>query len=216
MKEDHTLVGYLPKTFVLSHATFWKLLPENGTVIIKPSEGSQGYGVVQVSQVGENKYEIHTNRERIVCGLKELEEFLDKEKYRRKLYLVQQKIPLATVEACPFDIRVMVERKENSIEWHVTGKLAKVAKKGYFITNIANAFLTVEQALEKSSIKDIDPNLLNIEIENISLLTAYQLGEYYQGSRLLGLDIGLTNSGDIYIIEANLKPSRAMFKKLDA
>ncbi len=156
MKEDHTLVGYLPKTNILSNAAFWELIHENGTVVIKPSEGSQGYGVIQVSKVREEGYEIHSNRNKIICGKNDIEEFLDKEKYGRKLYLVQEKIPLATVEDCPFDIRVMVEREENSIEWRVTGKLSKVAKKGYFITNIAKAILTVEQALEKSTIKDID------------------------------------------------------------
>jgi glutathione synthase/RimK-type ligase-like ATP-grasp enzyme len=215
MKEDNMLVGYLPKTFILTKGAFWKLLHENGTVIIKPSEGSQGYGVVQVSVIGESRYEIHKNRSKIICGEKDLEEFLDKEKYGRKLYLVQQKIPLATVEDCPFDIRVMVEREENTIEWKVTGKLAKVATKGYFITNIAKAILTLEQAIERSSIKDIEVNLLNTEIDNIALLTAYLLGEYYSNSRVIGLDIGITNTGDLYIIEANLKPSRAMFKRLD-
>jgi hypothetical protein len=79
------------------------------------------------------------------------------------------------VDDCPFDIRVMVEKAENSIEWRVTGKLAKVAKNGYFITNIAKAILTVERALEQSSIKDIDVMLLNTEIDNIALVTAYQL-----------------------------------------
>jgi len=215
MMENSTLVGYLPKTLILSQAGFWELLEDHGAVVIKPSEGSQGYGVVQVSKVGENRYEMHSNRNKIICGRIDVEEFLDKEKYGRKLYLVQQKIPLATVEECPFDLRVMVEREKDSIEWKVTGKLAKVAKNGYFITNIAKEILSVEQVFEKSSIKDIDFHLLNTEIDNIALLTAYELGEYYQSSRLIGLDIGLTNSGDLYIIEANLKPSRGMFKKLE-
>lgn len=215
MKEDNLLVGYLPKTFILTKASFWKLLHENGTVVIKPSEGSQGYGVVQVSVVGENRYEIHSNMSKVICGENDIEEFLDKEKYGRKLYLVQQKIPLATVEDCPFDIRVMVERAENTIGWKITGKVAKVASNGYFITNIAKAILTIEQAIERSSIKDIEVDLLNTEIENIALLTAYQLGEYYSSSRVIGLDIGITNNGDLYIIEANLKPSRAMFKRLE-
>ena len=214
MKENSTLVGYLPKTLILSQAGFWELLEGHGAVVIKPSKGSQGYGVIQVSKIGENKYEMHSDRNKIVCGKTDVEEFLDKEKYGRKLYLVQQKISLATVGECPFDLRVMVEREKDSIEWKVTGKLAKVAKNGYFITNIAKAILPLEIALEQSSLKGIDVGLLLTEIDNISLLTAYELGEYYQSSCLIGLDIGLTNNGDLYIIEANLKPSRAMFKKL--
>ncbi|MBV7504074.1 YheC/YheD family protein [Bacillus sp. sid0103] len=215
MKENSTLVGYLPKTLILTNTAFWELLEEKGAVVIKPSEGSQGYGVVLVSKIGEYRYELHSNRNKIICGKKDVEEFLDKEKYGRKLYIVQQKIPLATVGDCPFDLRVMVEREKDSIEWRVTGKLAKVAENGYFITNIAKSILSVDQALEQSNITDIDGPLLQTEIDNIALLTAYELGEYYPNTHLIGLDIGLTNSGDVYIIEANLKPSRAIFKRLE-
>lgn len=214
MKEDHTLGGYLPETFLLSDSVFWKQLSDFGALIIKPSEGSRGYGVVQVSQLGENRFEIHSNNSKLICDRNGLEGFLDKEKYSRKLYVLQKKIPLATVEGSPFDIRVMVERKKDSNQWQVTGRLAKVAAKGYFITNIAREILTLNQAFERSSIKDIDIPIITAELDSISLLTAYQLQEYYPGANVLGLDIGITNTGDIYIIEANLKPSRAMFRRL--
>lgn len=214
MKEDETLVGYLPKTNLLSEAAFWDHLNENSTVVIKPSEASQGYGIVLISRLGDNRYEIHSQNSRVISDKKDIEDLLDKEKYFRKVYIIQEKIPLAKVDGCPFDIRVMVERQKESNEWHVTGKLAKVAAKGYFITNVAKEILTLNQAIERSAINEINVDILNTEIESISLLTAYQIGEYYPRSLIIGLDIGITDTGELYIIEANLKPSRAIFNRI--
>jgi hypothetical protein len=42
---------------------------------------------------------------------------------------------------------------------------------------------------------------------------AAKLGAYYQNSRMIGLDIGITSKGQLYIIEANLKPGIGIFKK---
>lgn len=215
MKEDDSLAGYLPETHMLTEKDFWKVLNQFGAVVIKPSEGSQGYGVVQVTKLRENRFEIHSGNSKIICERSGLAEFLDKEKYRRKIYIVQEKIPLATLDDRPFDIRVMVQRPEDANEWDVTGKLVKVAARGYFITNVSPEIIALNAALEKSSLqKDIDFQTISEELDSIAILTAYQLGKYYPSSRVIGLDIGITDKGSIYIIEANLKPSWAMFKKL--
>ncbi|MBT2700718.1 YheC/YheD family protein [Bacillus sp. ISL-40] len=213
MKEEENLVQYLPETMVFSVDSFWAQLGKFGTVVMKPSEGSQGYGVVQVSMLEEGNYEIHYHSRKRVVNRSKLEEFLAREKYTRKLYIVQEKIPLACVGKCPFDVRVMVQRKQGAEEWHVTGKAVKVADEGYFITNIAKEILTLNQALERSDIENINLEAINTEIDYLSIGTAAKLGTYYQNSRMIGLDIGITGKGQLYIIEANLKPSIGIFKK---
>jgi glutathione synthase/RimK-type ligase-like ATP-grasp enzyme len=215
MKEDDALAGYLPETHTLTETDFWRMLNQFGAVVIKPSEGSRGYGVLQVTKLRENRFEIHTGNTKINCERRGLAEFLDKDKYRRKMYIVQEKIPLATMEDRPFDIRVMVQRQEDANEWNVTGKLVKVAAKGYFITNVKPEILPLNEAFEKSSLlEDIDFQVISDKLDIIAILTAYQLEEYYPNSQIFGLDIGITDKGKLYIIEANLKPSWALFKKL--
>jgi hypothetical protein len=215
MKEDDTLAGYLPETHLLTETDFWRMLNQFGAVIIKPSEGSQGYGVLKVTKLREDRFEIHTGNTKIFCERSGLAEFLDKEKYRRKIYIVQEKIPLATMDDRPIDIRVMVQRKEDSNEWNVTGKLVKVAARGYFITNVAPEILELNAAFEKSSLlEDVDFQAISDDLDIIAILTAYQLEEYYPNSQIFGLDIGITDVGKVYIIEANLKPSWSLFKKL--
>ncbi|MEH6905711.1 YheC/YheD family protein [Neobacillus drentensis] len=215
MMENMTLVDYLPKTQLFSETAFWKLLNEYGMVVVKPSEGKQGYGVVQVSKCGVNQYEIHYKKNKMILDSCLLHEFLDKILQKNKLHIVQQKISLATIEGNPFDIRVMVQRKKDAIEWEVTGKVAKVAEDGYFITNVVKELQTIEQAYEQSDIKGIDFAELTIEMDNISLVTAYELQEFYPDSKVFGLDLGITADGRLFIIEANLSPSIGMFKKVN-
>ncbi|MFP5113719.1 YheC/YheD family protein [Bacillaceae bacterium C204] len=215
MKENDTLARYLPETHILTETDFWRMLNQFGAVVIKPSEGSQGYGVVQVTKLREERFEIHSGNKKIICKRNGLTEFLDKEKYRRKIYIVQEKIPLATVGDRPFDIRVMVQRQEEKNEWSVTGKLVKVVARGYFITNVSPEIIELNAALEKSSLlEDVDFRVISDDLDIIAILTASQLNEYYPNSQIFGLDIGITDKGKLYIIEANLKPSWGLFKKL--
>ncbi|WP_335437160.1 YheC/YheD family protein [Neobacillus drentensis] len=66
-------------------------------------------------------------------------------KFKRKPYIVQEEIPLASIDECPLDIRVMVQRKRGSQEWHVTGRAVKVAE-DYFINIGAKDIITLNQA----------------------------------------------------------------------
>ncbi|MGJ7910722.1 YheC/YheD family protein [Neobacillus sp. LXY-1] len=216
LSEDDILVNHLPQTDLLCRESIWEYLDRFGAVVIKPSQGLKGYGVVKVSKLDLDQYEIHREKTRIQTDRYGLLQLLDKEKYQRKMYIVQERIPLARVEGKPFDSRIMVEREQNKDEWKVTGRLAKLAEKGYFITNVASDILPLHEALSRSNLKkqEDEPLTLIKKIDHLAIHATHQLAEYYTSSNTIGLDIGITKSGKIYIIEANLKPSRAMFKRL--
>src|SRR5690606_16097536 len=55
---------------------------------------------------------------------------------RKRSYLVQQRIQLATYIERPFDLRVSVQR-DGSGEWQVTGIVGKAAPARRFLTNVA-------------------------------------------------------------------------------
>lgn len=211
---DPNLSSYLPETALLNEESFWRLLDKHGAVIVKPCIGRMGKGVMQVTSMGEEEYEVrHENKYEWMNGKSAVYTYV-KSIVRQKKYVVQEKIPLATIKDSPFDLRVMVQRKsKKSNQWEVTGKLAKVASKRYFITNVARKLLTYEEAMEQAS---IDPGRssaeIEQEIERISLMTAARLRKYR--TTRIGVDIAIVQNGTIKMIEANLKPSVSMFSLL--
>jgi hypothetical protein len=217
LKDSKKLAPYVLKTRLMTKHTLWKLIKKYKDVIVKPVKGSRGRDVIQVSSIGNHNYELHFENKRIIIRGKE-----DTYRYlRRKIgyesYVVQRRISRATVNGRPFDLRVIVQRRRNSDLWKVTAKVAKVAGKGYIVSNIARSkgnLLPVKTAIRKSSIKHFSAKMLNSRINRVAVLTARRLGIFFKGHRIYGLDMGLDQRGHIWIIEANLYPLMSHFRKL--
>lgn len=215
LKKDKILVNYLPETLLFTEESYHNLLDKYGTIIIKPCFGSYGKGVIQVSSRDNGQIEIHSEFDKNIYNDKK-EAYVSLVKNYcspQKKYIVQQKISLASIQNSPFDIRVMVQRRINTSEWQVTGKLAKVAARGYIITNVARTVCPVEEAIAASGLH-ASPNEILKEIDKVSLLTANHLINYYKESHVFGLDVAIDTEGKIWIIEVNLKPRISMFKLL--
>lgn len=214
--KEKKLVPYLPATKLLSEATFTKYLNRYGEAIIKPNRGSFGYGVFKVTDMGNDCFEIHgANRKEIFTGKKLAYDTIIKNINKRKM-IIQRVIPLAKKDGHPFDIRVMVQRRKNTSNWVVTGKLAKVAGNGFFITNAAREVLTVEEAIQKSTIELQNQEIKNMmdELERASILIGETLQKYYPKRHEMGIDMGIDDEGHLWIIEVNLRPSISMFSLL--
>ena len=216
MLQDKELVAHLPETQLFTEDMLWQFLDKYNQVIVKPSRGSRGFGVIQVTSLGNDQYEIHAeNSKKTIKGRKETYEYLIGQCFKKKRYIVQQKIALATINGCPIDLRVMVQRKKGSLEWVVTGKLVKVANRGFIVTNLAKAILSVEQAFPMSSIKDYSLDSLLTKIDQISIKTSEELMKSFPNQRTIGYDIGMDQNGKIWIIEANFSPMLSLFRRLE-
>jgi glutathione synthase/RimK-type ligase-like ATP-grasp enzyme len=117
-------------------------------IIIKSSIGRLGRGIIKVASHGDRKYEVHIEYKKMVVNGREKTYKIVCDNLRKKKYIVQEVIPLATYHNRPFAIRVMVQRKKDSLKWNVTGK----AVNGFFITNVAKEIVTIEEAFKESQL----------------------------------------------------------------
>jgi hypothetical protein len=204
---------HLPSTRWLGNRTFQSLLKKHRVVILKPAAKSGGFGVMKVASVDKHRISVHSDRAiRMIKGRSAIASFIKRTAARH--YLVQKRIELATVNGCPFDLRVMVQRRRGG-PWNVTGMVAKLAGRGYIITNVARSrgrVLTVSQALTRSGFRN--SRAIRRKIRGISLLTAQKLSHAYPSLRTIGLDIGIDLNGKVWIIEANFRPMISLFRKL--
>lgn len=216
MAKSSVLLPFLPHTRPMGRGAFTSLLKAYGKVIVKPTRGWGGDGVISITSRGGNTYEIQDeNRKTTRIGLQSAYSFLQGKTKGSKHYIVQQKIPLAKIKERPFDVRVMIQRK-NTSGWTVTGALAKVAGAGYFITNVARSkgrVVPLSAAIQQSNIQGASPARIEQQIDQIALTAAKQLQRYYR-IHTVGLDVGIDTMGKVWIIEANFTPSIALFYKL--
>jgi hypothetical protein len=217
MKRSRQLAVHLPETKRMTQNAFWYLITKYGQVIVKPNGGSGGAGVIQITDLGNGNYRIHTGRTRITVKRKNLIFAILKRKMGNRKYIVQRRINLVTVDKRPIDIRVIVQRRKNTSKWHVTGEVAKVAGKGYIVTNNTRSkgvLLPFPAAIRKSSIRNRIPKNLVKNLHRVALLSARKLVKLYPYNCIFGLDMGLDQNGHVWIIEANKAPSMSHFLKL--
>jgi len=209
------LRDYLPATRLFSPETLWKYVDDYEKVMLKPSGGGGGAGIIQLTDKGKNRYLVHAgNARRVVEGREKTVAYV-KSLFRPKTYLLQPLIPLGRINGRPFDVRVMVQRTGSKSPWLVTGWLAKLAGPGFVVTNVARSrgrVLPLQTAIRLSNVSA--PKHLQEEISQVALAAASALGKAYPTLRGIGLDLGIDVEGKPWIIEANFRPSLSLFRKL--
>lgn len=213
MSRDSLLREALPSTRLMTRENFFNMLGRYRSVIVKPTSqwGGKGVMLVSISSVGyclhaERTRWYYSNREQLWSAL------------RRRMngsYIVQRRIPLATVDGRPYDLRIMVQRHAGRRDWKVTGRLAKVAGRGYIVTNVdrsSGKIISLAEALRRSKLSLKRSSAVIRRIDRISLRSAKVLQGYYRSIRTVGLDIGLDTNGKIWIVEPNFKPMVGLFK----
>ncbi|MFD2371546.1 YheC/YheD family protein [Brevibacillus sp. GCM10020057] len=213
--KDEFLRDYLPATRLFTPERLWEYVEDYEKVILKPSGGGGGAGIIQVSDKGDNRYLVHAgNTRRIVEGRDYTVSYV-KSLFRPKPYLLQPLIQLGRIDGRPFDVRVMVQRRGSESPWVLTGWVAKLAGPGFVVTNVARSrgkVLPLEKAIRLSNVSA--PDHLFEEIRQVALAAAKVLGTAYPTLREVGLDLGIDIEGKPWIIEANFRPNLSLFQKL--
>ncbi|MCI3920964.1 YheC/YheD family protein [Paenibacillus sp. TRM 82003] len=217
LRRSSELASLLPATQTLRRSRLRNFLEKYGEVIVKPTGGWGGAGVMAISALGRDQYGIQYGKKRATIeGLRSTYAYI-RAKTRGREYILQRKISLATVNGRPFDLRIMVQRRRGG-DWKVTGKLAKIAGSGYIVTNVARSggrVVSLQAAVRDSNIAFAARNGLEERLDRVALTAAERLQPHYRGIRTVGLDVGVDAAGRIWIIEANFTPAVSLFAKLE-
>ncbi len=206
------LNAYIPDTCLFSRRNMHSMIKQHCTVFAKPIHGSKGRGIYQVSQT-ESGYEITPSipEEKPACTVPD-EEYLYQ--YFEKVnagrgYLLQQGIQLLNWEGRNLDFRFLCHLGQDG-EWKITSSTGRLAKKGQFAANLATGGDIIQTARvlqllygHKKQINIMD------ELADLALATAGAIGRNTPWLVAeLGIDIAIDESGKLWLIEANSKPSK--------
>ncbi|MEW9674059.1 YheC/YheD family protein [Ammoniphilus sp. 3BR4] len=215
MGRDPSILSSLPETKIFTSKNFDEMMDQYGTVILKPNSGGGGAGVMKVSRLSGGEYLIHRGTVKKVLSSKEGALGYLIRNTSSRTYIVQQYIPMSTINGRPFDLRVMVQRKKE-VPWIITGKLAKVAGPHHIITNVARSkgyVLSATSALTKTFSNEKAESILK-KLDEICLRAAKQLEEAY-GFKTIGFDMAIDKEGNPWVLESNSKPAISFFRKLN-
>lgn len=216
---NEDLYQHLPETRLLrSRSDVHQLLQKHGSVYLKPSGGSSGKGIIRISLAPcgylmdyRTAESVNTREIKDPSVLDSLIQTMTK--YRR--YIVQQGLHLAAINRCPFDIRILMQRNRQGV-WLRTGMAARVAKPGCYISNLhagghaQRISTTLTKVFPDLQIVDKTVN----QIRRIcALIVSWVTAESSPLFGEIAVDLGVDNSGKVWIIELNAIPGRSVFRR---
>lgn len=208
-----SIAKFMPQTDLLTPATFTHYLKKYPLVFLKPCNGQQGKGIIKIHKRNRRSYEIQIGRQKwMLQGIWQVYEHIRKIVAIDNNYIIQRGIALATIDQRYSDIRVMTQKAKN--DWHVTGKVVKVAGPHFFVTNASQAILPLPQALKQSTVLSLFHRRLEKRMDTMCIAASNLLDEPTE-RKIIGFDVAVNNFGQIWILEGNYVPDLSLFKKLE-
>jgi len=207
--ENPILRPFLPRTDRFTPETVERFLGKHGVFYVKPSIGSVGDGVLRVERQGETYRLIsHKLRKRVRkhAVRKELRHWV-----ANRRFLVQQGISLATYEDKTFDIRVSVQKNGNHV-WCVSGMVAKVANAHNKLSNLARGGTAVPLNVVLSRLFNQEMvQQIRYKLQYTAIEIAKQYAKHFPSLADLGMDMGIDQRGNPFLIEVNVRDQRYSF-----
>lgn len=209
--QSSLLAPYLPESKPVTEAnTVLTELTKHKKLILKPINGSQGYGIYYVKK-NQKTYHVKTEKQkkiisRIFPNEEKLVTWLESLLHQLP-YLVQPYLELTNNELQPFDIRLLLQKDQKGT-WVERGKGIRTGLTGGILSNLSSGgfvtdFDTWSQTLPPSTKAYIISELDYIQTHLTGLLETEFLPLFE-----LGVDIGIAKNGSLWILDVNSKPGR--------
>lgn len=211
---NHPLVSeHVPKTVWYNSQNLQEMLALYDGIYIKPNTGKQGNRVIRVKKVNEFDCQVSDNDFSKTIMISDLFSELEKIMASR-VYIIQQRIDLATYKNCPFDIRMVLQKPYTT--WALTLTSAKVAlREDAVVTNVSKGAqdYPLNDILRQYDQRE-DPLATLRELVNLAHEIANILGSNFP-LRIIGLDMAIDKKGKVWFIEANTQPQCARCKQVN-
>lgn len=210
LREDERTEPLLPYSVLAPSAKkLDDMVAQYGTVYVKPANGSLGNGIFQLSRQGENGLLArHAEGDKSYSSA---DLFLnDIQKRKEEIpYIAQQGIELIRIDGHPADFRVHTNKNRKGT-WTVTAIAVKIAERGGITTHMSKGGVVKTLA----QIYDDPKERLHIlqKLTKTALVISGVIDEKTEGFiGEIGFDLGMDESTNVWMFEANSRPGRAIF-----
>ncbi|MGM1048723.1 MAG: YheC/YheD family protein [Bacillota bacterium] len=202
---DPQIIPYIPETNAYGRDDLMSMLSQYDMVVIKPVVGTGGNGVIRIQNHDEGYNVSHKGRTRFVSSFPELIPILSSIRLKRK-YLIQQGVNLAKIKGRPLDYRVKVVKTKG--RWEFRAMVGRLARRGLFVTNLCKGGMQLRcRPAIRYSLPHINSLEKRNEMRQLTRNCIAVLEKRFPGIGELGFDYGLDDTGAIWILEVNTRPS---------
>lgn len=211
LSQDEKLSPYIPSTEqALSSPAILRTLMKKHQLILKPEKGSMGKGIIGLFLHQDYVEAIYKDASQLkkqqFTTRRDLKKWLDMI-ISSQPYLSQTYLPLHDADNRPFDIRILLQKNGHGA-WIEQGRGIRLGLPEHLISNLGGGGEThsFESWTEKMSFNQ--RQLLSDNIHTIINRLPEVLEEHFDPLFELGVDLGLTKDGAIWILDTNSKPGR--------
>lgn len=198
------IAPHIPTTKHFNRENLKSMLDAYGFVVIKPIVGSGGNGVIKVMKTSDGYTFIYFTNTRRFNDFAAMLASLNR-KRRKRPYLIQRGIDLATVDGRPIDYRVKYVKEGG--RWHYRAIVGRIARPGLFVTNLSQGGTLVKGAQGISrSFSSAHVKSKKGEMRRLTVISTKTMESKFPGIGQLGFDYGIDKEGKIWILEVNTSP----------
>ncbi|WP_335582141.1 YheC/YheD family protein [Paenibacillus yonginensis] len=215
LQKDGRLVRYLPESHLhRGLASLKSMLSKYPVVFLKPVKGSLGKGIIRIQRMPGGSFISQTTQEYGIRkqnhdNLTKLHNALTG-KMKSTRYQIQQGLQLIEVAKRPVDFRALVQKNSHG-QWAVTSVVARIAGSQHFVSNLARGgtLSTVKEAVDRSSLPTAIKQKAGVRLNKAALEIAQGMDDQSPAHfGELGIDLAMDQSGRIWLLEVNSKPSK--------
>lgn len=210
----------LPETFMdITPQAVLRLLERKERLWLKPNVGSGGRNIAVIERVTDGSYRVTAERffgKSVHRELRteKLVELLE-DAFRKRKYSAQEEVPLLrTKDGKKVDFRATVMRYD-SRDWRTIALTVRIGSKGSTLTNFhaGGRAKSVTDALPE----DIDLSAsrqkeLLRSVREAGVRVAEALALHVERVGLVGVDVGATEDGSLYVYDYNGRPGRDILR----
>lgn len=214
-QKDPVLAPALPATRVMTAKSLAAMLRRYGEVYIKPANGGQGKGVSWAKRVsGGYVYAKNGLRGTRRGKVSTAAALASRCRLRGRTMLVQQAIDVLTYHHRVFDVRALVQRREDG-EWSLTGTVVRLGAPRKKVANIhaGGKALPLETVLAETGADEQRIAAVKARIKELALATAHAVARASGHVGELGVDIAIDSEYRCWLIEANSRTGRISFHR---
>ena len=219
LSANKSLKRHAPHTVSFSQGHLKMMINKYDMLYVKPNVGSHGIGVFKLkrSDSGYELFEI-VKKKQISKHYNSISGVYDRLKKQKPAKLIIQKgISLDTVKGCPYDIRVMVQRKPGG-PWVCTGIVVKVGARNKIVTNYyqGGSIYTMKQLGKMQGKSSAATEGRVRKMTDLALRISLALSKKQSGMHEMGIDFAYDKQNHLWVIEVNSNhPQFHAIKQLD-